>query len=96
MQDGQPNNSRVLGEQDRLSTISLLDFAHDLRNPLGCMQSALDVLNQDSSVSGQTSDMLAMLQRQLDLLIQLVSAFSDRASLGISEASNAIKNGPDN
>jgi len=82
MQDEQPDNLRVLGQQNGLSPASLLHFAHDLRNPLGCMQNALDVMCLDFGVSEQTSEMLAILQRQLDLLTELVNAFSERASLG--------------
>jgi len=87
MQDEQPNNSKVLCAQNGMSTASLLCFAHDLRNPLGCMQNAIDVICLDSGVSEQTSEMLAILQRQLELLTQLVNAFSDRAGLGVAEES---------
>lgn len=64
-----------------LSDRSLLDFAHDLRNPLASMQNALDVISMDSGLSEQSSDMLAILKRQLQRLSVIINEFSDRASL---------------
>ncbi len=75
------------GEPNSLSGQSLLDLAHDLRNPLGSMQNALDVISLDSGISEQSSDMLAILKRQLQRLANVVSDFSNQASVNQREDS---------
>lgn len=76
------------GELKGLSGRSLIDFAHDLRNPLGSMQNALDVISLDSGISDQSSNMLAILTRQLQRLSQIVSEFSNQAGDNQSENSS--------
>jgi len=85
MQDGQFDPVSVPCKRIELPRQSPTDFVHDLRNSLGSMQSALDVISLDSDISAQSSDMLAILQRQLDLMIQLGNAFADGTSPTVGE-----------
>ena len=79
--------ARVAEERNDLSDQSLLEFAHDLRTPLGSMQNAVDVISMDSGISEQSSDMLVILKRQLHRLAIMINKFSDRAILTHSEDS---------
>lgn len=58
---------------------SILDLEHDLRNLSAAMQSAVDVIRLDSGLSNDSSEMLKILDRQLDRLVQLAMDFSLRS-----------------
>jgi two-component system sensor histidine kinase MtrB len=54
--------------------------AHDLRNPLAAMKAGVDVLSSDRSSRGQQHDqMTAMISRQIELLIRMISDLLDAA-----------------
>ena len=57
----------------------LSHLAHELRDPLAPMQSAIDVMKLDPAISDQSSEMLGILDRQLKRLMQIIGKFSDQA-----------------
>lgn len=57
----------------------LSHLAHELRDPLAPMQSAIDVMKLDPAISDQSSEMLVILERQLKRLMQIIGEFSDQA-----------------
>lgn len=65
---------------------SVLDLEHDLRNLSAAMQSAVDVIRLDSGLSTDSSEMLTILDRQLDRLVQMATDFSGRSTGRISPA----------
>lgn len=63
---------------------SILDLEHDLRNLSAAMQSAVDVIRLDNGLSHDSSEMLTILDRQLNRLVQLATDFSLRSHVHIS------------
>ncbi len=59
---------------------SIFDLEHDLRNLSAAMQSAVDVIRLDKGLSNDSSEMLTILDRQLDRLVQLATDFSLRSN----------------
>ena len=59
---------------------SILDLEHDLRNLSAAMQSAVDVIRLDKGLSNDSSEMLTILDRQLDRLVQMATDFSLRSN----------------
>jgi len=61
-------------EPEKMPTF--LDLEHDVRNIAAAMQSAADVIRSDVHLSSDSKDMIALLDRQLELLVKSVSEFS--------------------
>jgi CheY-like chemotaxis protein len=59
---------------------SIFDLEHDLRNLSAAMQSAVDVIRLDKGLSNDSSEMLTILDRQLDRLVQMATDFSLRSN----------------
>ena len=57
----------------------LLHIEHELRGPLAPMQCAIEVMKLDPTLSDQSSEMLAILERQLQSLLQTLDKFSNQS-----------------
>jgi PAS domain S-box-containing protein len=66
-----------LKEADRQKDEFLATLAHELRNPLAPVRTGLDVLRQSGSHAEAASEVLAMMQRQIDQLVRLVDDLLD-------------------
>ena len=55
-------------------------LAHDLRNALAPMQSAIEVMKLDAKMSAQSAAMRTVLERQFKNLLATVNDFSERAT----------------
>ena len=54
---------------------SFADLEHDVRNVAAAIQSAIDVIRSDANLSDDSKDMIAVLDRQLELLVKRVGVF---------------------
>jgi CheY-like chemotaxis protein len=78
-------DSKTESNENKIPNLqSALDLEHDLRNLSAAMQCAVDVIRLDSGLSADSSEMLTILDRQLDRLVQLASVFSGRLTGRIS------------
>ena len=64
---------------------SLADLEHDVRNGAAAIQSAVDVIRSDTNLSNDSKDMIAVLDRQLELLVRRVSVFCSQPVSSNSE-----------
>lgn len=51
------------------------DLEHDVRNAAAAIQSAVDVIRSDTNLSDDSKNMIAVLDRQLELLVKRVGVF---------------------
>ena len=73
-------DSKTESNENKIPNLqSVLDLEHDLRNLSAAMQSAVDVIRLDGGLSNDSSEMLKILDRQLDRLVQLATDFSARS-----------------
>ena len=80
-------DSKTESNENKIPNLqSILDLEHDLRNLSAAMQSAVDVIRLDSGLSKDSSEMLTILDRQLDRLVQMATDFSVRSTGRISPA----------
>ena len=80
-------DSKTESNENKIPNLqSALDLEHDLRNLSAAMQCAVDVIRLDSGLSADSSEMLTILDRQLDRLVQLASVFSGLLTGRISPA----------
>jgi CheY-like chemotaxis protein len=63
------------------STPNFADLEHDVRNVAAAIQSAVDVIRSDSKLSSDSKDMIAILDRQLGLLVKRVGVFCSQRVL---------------
>ncbi len=64
---------------------SLADLEHDVRNVAAAIQSAVDVIRSDTNLSSDSKDMIAVLDRQLELLVKRVGVFCSQPVSSDSE-----------
>ncbi len=80
-------DSKTESNENKIPNLqSVLDLEHDIRNLSAAMQSAVDVIRLDSGLSTDSSEMLTILDRQLDRLVQMATDFSGRSTGRISPA----------
>ncbi len=62
----------ALNEDQAMYLRTLKTIAHDLRNPVGAISSAVSLLRQQSDISEKTKPMLGLIQQAADQSLQLV------------------------
>ena len=67
----------ALRHADRLKDEFLATLAHELRNPLSPMRSAVEILRSDGTSSAIADNALSVLERQLGLMVRLVDDLMD-------------------
>lgn len=78
-----------------MDQVEITNFEHDLRNLFAAMQNAVEVIRFDVGLSKDSTDMLAIFDRQLGLSLQLVSRFCGQVDAGSAElASNPKPESP--
>src|SRR5690606_38629562 len=65
-------HAEALREADRAKDEFLATLAHELRNPLAPLRSALHLLHESGESDESTSSLIELMERQLDHLIRLV------------------------
>jgi len=80
---------KSLRQGDRLAAVGRMaaGLAHEIRNPLGSMSSALQFLEENVKATGPESELLAVVQREADRLNNIITNFLtySRLSVGTSE-----------
>lgn len=92
MQPDSDRNTERLGE---VSHQFLRDLAHDLRNALAPMQSAIEVMKLDATMSVQSAAMRSVLERQFKNLLATVNEFAERATPAQAERPSVMQEPPE-
>jgi PAS domain S-box-containing protein len=67
----------ALREADRRKDEFIATLAHELRNPLAAIRTALSLLDRDSSEAAQAREMTAIIERQSSQLVRLIDDLLD-------------------
>jgi len=76
-----PMQDMLLESEERRIEEFLATLAHELRNPLSCMQTAMDMVETMLPDEPKAHELKAMIRRQLDHLVRLVEDLSDASSI---------------
>ncbi len=91
----QPDSDRNTERLSVVSDLVLRDLAHDLRNALAPMQSAIEVMKLDATMSVQSAAMRSVLERQFKNLLATVNEFAERVTPAQTERPSVTQSPPE-
>lgn len=81
LESAYPMQDMLLASEERRIEEFLATLAHEFRNPLACMQTAMDMVEAMLPDEPKAHELRAMVRRQLDHLVRLVEDLSDASSI---------------
>jgi len=73
--------NRQLAETDRIKTHFFTDISHEIRTPLSLISGPLDILSREGYHDERESDMIEMMKRNVNRLVQMVNQLLDISRL---------------